>query len=246
MGIFHRPQGLPIYKLNPVVFGLIIANSVVYLITVTLGMNTLQELYNFGALNGHWVIDFGQWWRVITVMFLHGNFLHFAFNTFFGLFILSAALERLIGSVKFSIIYFGGGVLASWAVVAWDIFTESFIPTVGASGAIFAVLGVLLYLSINRNDWFHPRDASSIKGLVLINVIFTFTSPNISIPGHIGGLAAGYILALLFGFDGPNRSRRARQFEDPFAQSYIDPGSLDDIDDVDIVDDDDPFSKYDS
>lgn len=246
MSIFQRPQGVPLYKTNPVSFILIVLNTIMFFYTSFVGMNTIQEFYNLGALNGHWVIEGGQWWRVITVMFLHGGLLHFAFNTFFGLFVLGSALERILGPVKYALVYFGGGILASWAVVFWDVFTDSYIPTVGASGAIFAVLGVLLFLTINRAHWFHPRDASSIKGLVLINVVFTFMSPNISIPGHLGGLAAGYILAMLFNFDTPHRSKRAQQFDDPFEKTYLDPGSLDDIDEVDVVDeDDDPFSKYD-
>ena len=249
MSIFQRPQGVPVYKTNPIIFGLIVLNTVVFIYTRIVGMNTMQDFYNLGALNGHWVVEGGQWWRVVTVMFLHGDILHFAFNTFFGLFVLGAALERILGSLKFALVYFGGGILASWAVVVWDVFTETMVPTVGASGAIFAVLGVLLFLTINRSHWFNPRDASSIKGLVLINVVFTFMSPNISIPGHLGGLAAGYIIAMIFNFDTPQTSKRAKDFENPFERSYMDPGNLDDIDDVEVVDDknddDDPFSKYD-
>ena len=210
------------------------------------GMRTWQDFYDLGALNGFLVYEHGEWWRIFTVMLLHGSFMHYAFNTFFGLFVLGSALERLIGPVKYTLVFVIGGMLASVAVVAWDIMTGNQVFTVGASGAVFAVLGVLLFMVINHGEIFSPRDASSIKGLVLINVIFTFLGGNISIPGHIGGLVAGYLIAMILSGSSKLFRYQSSGFGNPFEQTYQDPGSLDDIDEVDYVDDDeDPFSKYD-
>jgi len=243
MSIFARNPNVPFSRSNPVSTILITLITAVYLLQLTPLDNVIRQ---YGALQGHLVIFEGQWWRIFTVMFLHGNIMHFAFNTFFGIYVISAALERIVGPLKFLVFFLGGGIIASFAVVAWDIVMENLVPTIGASGAIFAVLGVLLYLILNKAEWFSHSDAASIKAFVAINVVFTFIGANISIPGHIGGLIAGYLLAALLPTDKMGGGRRSSEFNDPFEQHYIDPASLDEVDVVDEDDDedDDPFKDY--
>ncbi len=243
MSIFARQPGVPFSKSNPVSFALIIIITSAYI------ANSLSNnaLFSIGYLQGHRVVYGGEWWRLFTVMLLHGNLMHFAFNTFFGIYVIGSALERLVGAWRYFIFFLLGGLLASWTVVGWDIAFDNFTPTIGASGAIFALLGALLWVTIHRSSWLDPNDISAIKTFVLINVIFTFIGGNISIPGHIGGLIAGYLLAMIIPINRPYTSRRNKMFNDPFEQTHIDPGSLDDIDEVDVVDDDDddddPFKK---
>lgn len=240
--MFERPQGIPFIKTNPISFVMIVLISAVYLLQQTGFEQTLRE---YGFLQGHIVWYRNEWWRLVSVMFLHGSFIHFLFNTFFGIYVISAALERIVGPLKFLALFFGGGLIASLTVVGWDLFMENFIPTIGASGAIFAALGALLWLILNKPQWFSPQDASSIKAFVLINVIFTFIGGNISIPGHIGGLIGGYLLATLIPFNRIGSfNKRAKMFNDPFSDGYIDPGSLDDIEVVNDDEEDDPFDKY--
>ncbi len=244
MNLFGRNINIPYRKSNPVSLTLIVIITVAFLFSQVHGMSTYQDYYDLGALNGIWVVEFGEWWRLFTVMLLHGGLMHFAFNTFFGIFVLGGALERILGSVKYLIVIILGGLLASMAVVVWDVATESLVPTVGASGAIFAVMGFLLYLVVNYAQFFNPQDAASIKGLVAINVIFTFFGGNISIPGHIGGLIAGYLIAFLFDRMKIIFKYQTSQYSNPYEQPYNDPGSIEDVEVVDD-DDDDPFSKYD-
>lgn len=211
-----------------------------------------KALYERGALNGIWVAETGEYWRYLTVMLLHGGFFHYLFNVLFGIFILGAALERLIGSFRYFFLFLLSGVLASGAVVLSDILTSSPIPTVGASGAIFGVLGAFLFLTTKRPDMFDPQDIAGIRGLIFINVIYTFIGGNISIPGHIGGLIAGYLIAALLGLHRGGPAHRRRGFQDPYSgDNFIEPGSIDDLEEVDILDDyeeddEDPFSKYDN
>ncbi len=245
MNLFGRNINIPYYKSNPVSMTLIVIITGAFLFSQIHGMSTYQDYYDLGALNGLWVVEFGEWWRLFTVMLLHGGIMHFAFNTFFGIFVLGGALERIIGSGKYLFVIFIGGLLASLAVVAWDVATESLVPTVGASGAIFAVMGFLLYLVVNYAQFFNPQDASSIKGLVAINVIFTFFGGNISIPGHIGGLIAGYLLALLFDKLKMLFRFQSAGYQNPYEPSYNDPPPIEDVDLVEDDDDEDPFAKYD-
>ncbi|GEM_PF-599596 len=249
MGLFG--QGTSLRRRTPVTTLLVAGVTAMFLITIAQGGFTPEVLYDLGALRGDWVLDDGDWWRTVTVMFLHGSFLHFFFNTIFGLYVLSGALERIIGSLRFAILYFVTGLLASAAIVLTDIVTlmteEQVAMTVGASGAIFGVLGALLYLTSHKPEWFTRADVSAIRALTLINVIQTFLAPNISIPGHIGGLVAGYLLAAVMGLHTIPFGGRKSEFEDPYQRSYIDPGKIDDKDAFEDFESDgyDPFASYD-
>ncbi len=254
MGIFDankRLQGFP--ATNPVSTLLIAAVTIMFVITLLSGGFSPQNLLDLGALYEPLVIDNNEWYRLFTVMFLHGNIMHYVFNTLFGLYIIGGALERLVGSLKYLIIYFASGLLASFTIIAAYFLTGEAVLTVGASGAIYGVLGAFLYLVVNHKEWFDPRDISGIKGLIFINVVFTFLGANISVAGHIGGLIAGYAIAtLMYLNQGSDIRRRQRGFEDPFAdpesQKTRTIESFDDLEntfDDDDDDDDDPFSKYD-
>ena len=236
-------------KSTPVTGTLIILVSLVFLITSLSGglssdpVIRVQTLREFGALDTARVYNNNEFWRFFTVMFLHADIMHFIFNTGFGLFLISSALERMIGPKKFALIYFLSGIGASIVVYGYDILiTRQASFGVGASGAIYGVLGTLLYLTIYKRDWFSPRDISSIRSLILINVVFTFIVPNISTSAHLGGLASGFILASLLN---PSRyySGRSQGFNDPYdpyaqERKQFNPDE-DPFDYIEIIDDDD-------
>jgi membrane associated rhomboid family serine protease len=124
----------------------------------------------------------GDWWRVLTAAFLHYGPFHLLLNML-ALYWFGSALEQRIGSGRFLAIYIVSGLAGSaGALIAAP--TE---PTVGASGAIFGILGAGLVLEQQRDYVF----GGSALGVIVINLIFTFSIPNISIGGHIGGLIGG-------------------------------------------------------
>ncbi|MFW5893208.1 MAG: rhomboid family intramembrane serine protease [Bacillota bacterium] len=252
MGIFDankRVQGFP--ATNPVSTLLIVGVTIYFFITIFSGGFNGQNLLELGALYEPLVIEDGQWYRLFTVMFLHGSVTHYIFNTLFGLYVIGGALERLIGPLKYLIVYFVSGILASFTIVASYFLTGEPVLTVGASGAIYGVLGAFLYLVVNHKEWFNPGDVQGIKALIFINVIFTFIVPNISVAGHIGGLIAGYAIAtLMFINQGKDMRNRRKDFEDPFADPFEQKyRTLDDFDTFEYGDEDeddhDPFAKYD-
>jgi len=130
----------------------------------------------------------GEWYRLITSGFLHVNLVHIGMNMLF-LFLLGPLLERELGRINFILLYFAALLAGSLGVMLLD----PFVPTVGASGALYGLLGgaVALQLSKGINPW-----SSGIGGLILINLLITFAIPGISIGGHLGGLVGG----LLAGF----------------------------------------------
>ena len=171
----------------PATMVLIAVNVVVYMITVAQGGGINLpggELFSKWALQGAAVSD-GDWWRLVTAMFLHGSILHLAFNML-ALYWLGTIIEQALGTPRFLLVYFVSG-LAGSAGALW--FSSQFAVTVGASGAIFGLIGALLILEY--------LSTGSLMGqamvLILVNLALTFAVPGISIGGHLGGLAGGVV-----------------------------------------------------
>jgi membrane associated rhomboid family serine protease len=177
----------------PATFVLIGLNVLAFLAEVTGGSGGLSSVsgsvINDFGLRGISVAD-GEWYRLVTGGFLHAGFLHIAFNMFL-LFILGRMLEPAIGTPRFVGIYLASlfaGALGALAL------TDPIQLTVGASGAIFGVLGATVIIARGRglNDI-----AGQLGFLLLFNLAFTFGAANISVGGHLGGLAGGAICALV-------------------------------------------------
>ena len=137
-----------------------------------------------------WVgVDEGEWWRLVTSAFLHAGLLHIGFNMFLA-WMLGNALERLHGPVRFLGLYTGSLAAGSLGVLLMAPTTL----TVGASGAVFGLMGATVVHQYRRgiNPW-----SSGIGTLVVVNLLFTFGRPGISIGGHLGGLLGGAVLAWL-------------------------------------------------
>jgi rhomboid protease GluP len=176
----------------PVSSGIIFFNTLALILTIFTGGFNGLNLYKLGALHSQ-ALNVNEYYRLVTVMFLHGSFMHYIFNTLFGLVILGAGLEKLIGSFKFFILYFASGIISSLIVV---MFTPIGL-TVGASGAIYGILGIFLYSILFKQHLLSYADRIYIRNLFIINIIFTFLMPRISIPGHIGGAVAGFLLGFI-------------------------------------------------
>lgn len=140
----------------------------------------------------------GEWWRLLTGGFLHAGIFHLAMNML-ALWILGSQLEPVLGRTRFLMLYVTsllGGAFAVMLISPTD-------PTVGASGAIFGLFGVAFVFQKSRgiDPW-----RSGVAGLIVVNLLFTFTIPGISIGGHIGGLIGGALAAFLV-FEVEKRSR---------------------------------------
>ena len=140
----------------------------------------------------------GDVWRLVTSGFLHDGPFHLMFNMF-GLWILGQMLEPTVGRVRFALIYFVSLLAGSAAIV---IFAPDEL-SVGASGAIFGLMGAALV--VMRKRGINPMESG--LGLWLgLNLLITFTRPDISIAGHLGGLAGGALVAAIL-YELPERVR---------------------------------------
>lgn len=178
----------------PLTFLIAAVNLLVWIaMTAMGGSSNPQTLVDFGAKFNP-LIDQGEYWRLFTPIFLHVGGLHLWFNSL-SLLALGGKLERVLGSVRFIVIYLAAGLFGN---VSSYMFSPSI--SAGASGAIFGLMGALLYLTWKEPDTWDETMGFSIWTGLIMNVILGFAIPAIDNYAHFGGLISGFIIAfLLFG-----------------------------------------------
>ncbi|MET0415023.1 MAG: rhomboid family intramembrane serine protease, partial [Actinoplanes sp.] len=139
----------------------------------------------------------GEWWRLVTAMFLHYGILHLLLNSML-LWQLGRYLESELGPLRFIGLYLLAGLGGN---VAAYLFTPQNQPAAGSSTAIFGL--VLAMFVVNRRL---KRDISALIPLLVINLLFTFSVPNISVAGHLGGLVVGGLVAVVLAY-APQQNR---------------------------------------
>jgi membrane associated rhomboid family serine protease len=170
---------------------LVAINVAVYVAELATGggvNGTGSTIYLKGVLFGP-LLEQGEWWRLVTAAFLHYGPIHLLLNMV-ALYWFGSLLEERIGSGRYLLLYLVSGISGSAGALLWS---GGFLtPTVGASGAIFGILGAGLVLERQRDYVF----GGSALGVIVINFVFTFSISGISKGGHIGGLVGGIICAL--------------------------------------------------
>jgi membrane associated rhomboid family serine protease len=169
---------------------LIAANVLVYIITAAQGAGLNSpggSLFFKWALYGPAVAN-GDWWRLITCTFLHANLIHIGFNMYF-LWFVGGAVESALGRGRFLLVYFVSGLAGS----AGALLVNPTEVTVGASGAIFGMLGAALVLERQRNYVL----GGQAFALIAINLVLSFAISHVSWGGHIGGLIGGVLCTLV-------------------------------------------------
>ncbi len=188
-------------KKRPVVtYALLISNLVLFVVMILCGANIFQidatTLYNFGGLvNFDSMRGYGELYRLIASMFLHGGIIHFLFNMY-ALYIIGPQLESFFGKAKYLAIYFGSGIIGGLMSM---LFQGNMVVSVGASGAIFGLLGALLYFGYHYRVYLGSVIKSQIIPLIIFNIFIGFTLPGINMVAHLGGLFGGYLVAKLVG-----------------------------------------------
>jgi membrane associated rhomboid family serine protease len=152
---------------------------------------------------GTWLpgVSDGAWWQLLTSMFTQVAVVHIGFNML-ALWILGPQLELLLGRVRYLGLYLLAGLVGS-ASVYW--LSPEFTPTLGASGAVFGLMGALLVFALKVR-----ADVSQLMMWIGLNIAFTFVGANISWQGHLGGFFGGIVLALIIAY-APRAHRTAWQ-----------------------------------
>jgi rhomboid protease GluP len=175
------------------------ANVLVYVLMVASGVSatnpTVPDLLAWGANYGPKTVG-GEWWRLLTAMFVHLGIVHLVFN----MLVLAAMgpwVERMVGNWGFLVLYMlaglGGGVLS--------LFWDARVVTVGASGAIFGVYGAALGLLLKQSGSIpaevHARLRKRTLRIIIINLVFGLMMPLIDVAAHVGGLVVGLFIGIL-------------------------------------------------
>jgi rhomboid protease GluP len=177
----------------------ILINLAMFVAEVRLGGSTNSlTLHRLGALEP-WAVRFGgEYWRMLTALFLHYGPLHLAFNLY-ALFVIGPGLERIIGSVRFALYYLLAGLGSSAGVLLlrWSDWSR-LEQLVGASGCVMGIVGAWAgYLLRHRHEPFAGRRLKNIVLIVAIQTAFDLSTPQISMAAHLSGLASGLLLGLL-------------------------------------------------
>lgn len=185
IGSGERPRVIAVWIILAAIIVSYILSS---LLSGSLFQPSLRALLVLGAKENS-LIDQGQYWRLLTATFLHGNLVHIFFNSF-ALYALGPESERIYGTARFLALYFIAGIGGSVAS-----YLMSPVPSVGASGAIFGLiggLGIFFYLNRQILGAWGRAQVQSMAAIAGINLVIGFSAPGvIDNWGHLGGLMAG-------------------------------------------------------
>ena len=174
---------------KPVVtYALILINVFMFLFPLING--TTEEFYNLFASYGPFV-KMGDYYRLISAAFMHANIAHLIFNMY-ALWIIGMQLESFIGKWRYLVVYLFSAISGSLLSV---IVTPNAV-SVGASGAIFGLLGALLYFGYHYRVYLGTVIKSQIIPLIVINLLLGFMVPGIDNAAHIGGLIGGALIMI--------------------------------------------------
>ena len=192
----HKPYP-HINTKRPILTWIVIAlNLLVYAVMVVaslvLDVDSDILLILFGAKVNEF-IDMGQVWRLFTCMFLHVGLMHLLCNCY-AIFIYGPIVERLYGRVKFVIIYLISGLAGS--VLSYSFSTAA---SVGASGAIFGLIGCMFYFREKHPELFSMVFGKRLFMVLGINLLLGFIQPGIDFYGHIGGFLGGFLASWITG-----------------------------------------------
>lgn len=182
-------------KEYPVTSLIILINIVMFLITSIFSKSILDidpnVLLMFGAKQGYFISS-GEVYRLLTAAFLHGGLIHLVVNMY-SLYAVGGIAEKIYGCKKYIGIYLFSAITSSYLSYKLAPLTIS----VGASGAIFGVLGAVLVFAIKEKDHLNKGFMANIVSVIILNLCIGMTNSNIDNFGHIGGFLGGFILSLL-------------------------------------------------
>lgn len=179
-----------ISNFTPFITIILIAINALFFIAETMGggSESTEVLLRYGAQYAPYIIDDGQWWRIITAMFVHIGFRHIASNMF-CLIVVGQYIENYFGKIKFLIIYFIAGICGNLLSLYFDAASSSPAVSAGASGAISGLIGSLVVLALDpetRKLFPLPR---VLIGIVLLMIP---ASKDVNVLAHLGGLITGF------------------------------------------------------
>ena len=177
------------WKRQPVVSAaLVIINAIVLVVCMFAG----DLLYDKGGLDVFHVLLKKEYARIIWSMFLHAD-THHLFSNMILLFFVGAMIEKEVGHVKFALLYFWSGIGGGILSLAYKVMMNDAAMSVGASGAVFGLDGVLLAMALLWREGLSDLTPAKVGLMIVLSLYGGFAGGNIDNAAHVGGLAAGFV-----------------------------------------------------
>lgn len=185
-------------KKEPVTVLLILINTLIFLVVeFTGGSENGQHMLECGAVYAPLILEQGQWYRLFSSMFLHFGAPHLI-NNMLVLFVLGQRLEPVTGKIKFFLIYIFGGLGGNMLSLFFDMYAGNASLSAGASGAVFAVMGGMIYVIIRHRGRVADLTVRQMLIMAAFSLYFGFASEGVDNVAHIGGLLSGFLIAVIF------------------------------------------------
>lgn len=188
---------------------LIVINVVVFFALSFQGMTEdVLFMLEKGAMYMPYVLEYGEYYRLVTSIFMHFGFEHLL-NNMISLGFLGWQLEQEVGKIKFLLIYFISGIAGNVLSGVWEIATGEYAVSAGASGAVFGIIGALLYIAMRNHGRIGDVSGRGLLFMVVLTLYHGFTSTGVDNMAHIGGFVSGFILGILLYW----KRRRRRSYD---------------------------------
>ena len=185
------------FRKEPVTFILILINVMVFLVSDLTGYSQdVMHMLDLGSAYTPLITEGGEVYRLFTSMFLHFGIAHLL-NNMLVLFVLGSRLERAAGKIRFLVIYLLGGVAGNVISLLLELDSGDYSVSAGASGAVFAVMGAMIYIVVRNRGWLEDLSWRQIVVMALFSLYFGFASSGVDNAAHVGGLISGGILAVI-------------------------------------------------
>lgn len=188
---------------------LIIAANVVWFLILSFGGMTEDAMYmlDHGAMFVPYVIEYKEYYRLITSMFLHFDITHLM-NNMVTLGVVGMNVEPIVGKVRFLIVYFLSGICGNVVSLYYEKWTVDYAVSAGASGAVFGLTGALLALVILNRGRIGTITKQGMLFMIAVNIYLGLVGEGVNNLAHIGGLLGGMIVTFLIA---PRKNRRKEE-----------------------------------
>ena len=185
------------YGKKAYVNGLLIALNVLFFLylEITGSSENVYFMYTKGAMSAPAVLEDGEYYRLLTAMFMHFGIRHIM-NNMLVLFVIGDNLERALGHVKYLIFYLLCGIGSNWVSMMAHS-TDTMTVSAGASGAIFGVVGGLLYVVTANKGRLEDLSTRQLVIMIFFSLYLGYTSTGVDNTAHLSGLVIGIVLAII-------------------------------------------------
>ncbi len=177
---------------------IIVTNILIIINVLMFGITLILPEFQDALILSPRAVQAGEYWRLLTASFLHGDIIHLLVNMY-SLNIIGTQVETFLGRTKYLIVYLGSALTAS---LLSSIITKSL--SLGASGAIFGLLGCLVYFGYHYRLYLGKTLKTQLLPVIILNLSIGFLMPYIDNAGHIGGLIGGGFITMALGIDEKN------------------------------------------